>query len=111
MSNNEKKWIVLVNIAGWSGKWRPFVKELSRDRPKTIFTKSSFGSESRYRKVDIKYQIFDSAVDACSAVDITTRMAIDRHTDDIHRTEASKKIADAAVQEAMKTPAWLGGLK
>lgn len=111
MSEDKKQWVVIVNVKGWQSMWRPFVCELSRDRPKTIFTRAMYSGELRWHKDDIKYQIFDREAQAKNVMHASTQHAIHAHLKAIQAEKDARLTADEYVKDAVAGAAWKGGMK
>lgn len=60
-------WALVVKTFGMSFERRPRIVELSRDRPKTLFTKTRYG-ENRYHKNSIRYRLFNTKEEAFAAL-------------------------------------------
>ena len=109
MSEDKKQWAVIVNVVGWQSMYRPFVCEMQKDCPKTLFTKMKNGYTRRWHKDDIRYQIFDSEAKAKSAIGQVAQHRIHEHKQDLDRVDKSKELADNGVKTAVQLSGWKGG--
>tara|TARA_R100001086_G_scaffold168619_1_gene91651 strand:+ start:425 stop:730 length:306 start_codon:yes stop_codon:yes gene_type:complete len=93
---------VIVRDQGWgSGMLRPFVAEVTRDRPKTLFTKSKYG-ENRYAKDQHCYQLFDTEAEACEVlIDMGKRLGIFEAEKATQTARALEKLASEMVSEVV----------
>lgn len=56
--------VIVERFEMWRDQWTPKVQEVTRDRPKTLFTRCGGFSENRYLKSRISYRLFGDQISA-----------------------------------------------
>lgn len=98
--------VIIRTQSRFENRW-PMKAEVSRDRPKTLFTKCKYG-ENCYYKDSIVYQIFETEAEADKLMDeLDATCQIRRVRELIDEARSAENRAEKMLMEVIQAPTWV----
>ena len=99
---------LIVKTHGLSFERRPCVAEVSRDRPRTLFTRARCG-ENRHHKDGVRYRLFDTREEAEAALPQEVRDLLELEKSHEEALRATQDHIRRAVDGLVAGDDWSGG--